>query len=69
MGSAIGEAEGVNLNQASKEQLDQVGGLGEERAQRILAARPLRSWEDVKQIEGFSDRLVEDLKIAGATLG
>lgn len=54
---------------ASEEELVSVGGLGHERAQRIVHNRPFRSWDDLKSIEGFSDTLVDDLRQAGATLG
>ncbi len=69
MPGAIGDARGVNLNTAGRDQLEQVGGLGRERAERLIQARPLDGWEDVKRIEGFSDTLVNDLKRAGATVG
>lgn len=69
MAGAIGNAKGVDLNRASREELERVGGLGPDRAQRIVQQRPIRSWEDLKKIEGFSDTLVEDLRKAGATIG
>jgi competence protein ComEA len=69
MSSAIGNANGIDLNRASEQELDQVGGLGRERAQRIVQKRPFRSWDDLKRVEGFSDKLVDDLRQAGATLG
>jgi competence protein ComEA len=69
MTSAIGDAQGVDLNTASAEQLDRVGGLGNDRVQRIIQNRPFRSWDDLKRVEGFGDTLVEDLKKKGATLG
>jgi DNA uptake protein ComE-like DNA-binding protein len=31
--------------------------------------RPFQSWEDLKSLEGFGGKLVNDLKNAGATLG
>ena len=68
MSSAIGSANGVNLNKANAEQLEKVGGLGRERAERIVRQRPFEKWEDLKRIEGFSDKLVNDLKNSGATL-
>ena len=62
MAGAIGNAKGVDLNRASREELERVGGLGPDRAQRIVQQRPIRSWEDLKKIEGFSDTLVEGIK-------
>lgn len=69
MSGAIGDANGVDLNSASEEQLENVGGLGRDRARRLIQARPLNGWEDVKSIEGFSDTLVNDLRQAGARIG
>jgi len=46
-----------------------VGGLGQERAKRIIENRPYRSWDDLKRVEGIGDKLTEDLKNAGATIG
>jgi DNA uptake protein ComE-like DNA-binding protein len=69
MAGAIGNAEGVDLNKASEQDLQRVGGIGEERAKRIVENRPFRSWEDLKKVEGFNEKLVDDLKQSGATLG
>jgi DNA uptake protein ComE-like DNA-binding protein len=69
MSSAIGDARSVDLNAASEQDLEKVGGLGRERAERIVQSRPFQNWDDVKAIEGFNDKLVQDLKSSGATLG
>jgi DNA uptake protein ComE-like DNA-binding protein len=69
MPGAIGDAKGVDLNSANQQDLERVGGLGQDRARRIIQARPLKSWDDLKKIEGFSDTLVNDLRQAGATIG
>jgi DNA uptake protein ComE-like DNA-binding protein len=69
MPGAIGKATRVDLNSANEQELAQVGGLGQERARRIVQNRPFRNWNDLKRVEGFSDKLVEDLRHAGATLG
>ncbi len=66
---AIGKASGVDLNSADEQDLERVGGLGRERARRIVENRPFDSWDDVKRIEGFGDTLVSDLQKAGATIG
>ncbi len=68
MTSAIGDARGVDLNKASPEELDRIGGLGHDRVQRIVENRPFDSWEDLQKVEGFGRTLVEDLKQHGATL-
>jgi hypothetical protein len=62
-------ARGVDLNVASEEQLSIEVGLGPERAQRIVESRPFRDWEDIKSIEGFTDRLVDELQSCGARIG
>ncbi len=66
---AIGKASGVDLNSADEQELETVGGLGRERARRIIENRPFNSWDDVKRIEGFGDTLVNDLQRAGAMIG
>ncbi len=68
MGTAVGEAKGVNLNKSPETEIERVGGMGPERAHRIVEARPFQSWEDVKKVEGFSEKLVSELKNSGATL-
>lgn len=69
MTSAIGDAKGIDLNTASAEDLDGVGGLGQDRVRRIIENRPVRSWDDLRKVEGFSGTLVDDLRKAGATIG
>jgi DNA uptake protein ComE-like DNA-binding protein len=59
----------VDLNSASADELEHIGGLGHEKAEKVVENRPIRSWDDLKQIEGFSDEFVEDLREAGVTLG
>jgi hypothetical protein len=65
----IGHADGIELNLAPEEQLDQEVGLGPERARRIIEHRPFRSWDDVQRLEGFTALIVDDLRAAGAQLG
>lgn len=69
MASAIGDARNIDLNKASREELDSIGGLGRERVQRIMESRPFRSWDDLRRVEGVGGTLVDDLRQAGARLG
>jgi hypothetical protein len=65
----VKDAAGVDLNTASEDELSAHVGLGYERASRLMASRPLRSWDDVKRIEGLTDAIVEKLQRSGAVLG
>jgi len=65
----VQHVDNLDLNHASEEQLDQDVGLGPERARRLVERRPLASWDDVASIEGFTARVVEELRAQGAELG
>ena len=43
----------IDLNQASQKELETLPGIGEKTAQKIIAARPLKSMDDLKAIPGF----------------
>ena len=58
----------INLNTASKEELKQIKGVNEERANKLVESRPFKSWDDVDRVPGFSQGMIEDLKQSGATI-
>ena len=41
----------INLNTASQQEIEDLPMVGPKRAQALIRARPLRSWEDVANIE------------------
>lgn len=45
----------VNINTASKEELDSLFGIGEVRAQAIIDARPFATIEDIMKVKGIKD--------------
>lgn len=63
----------IDLNSAGVDELSNIPFIGRQRAEAILRYRDehgfFRSWDDVKNIPGFSDSLVDNLKDQGFTLG
>jgi competence protein ComEA len=65
----------VNINTATKEELDAVKGIGPVKAQAIVDYRqkngPFKSVDDLKQVKGFGDKSVakmkSDLSVSGAS--
>jgi competence ComEA-like helix-hairpin-helix protein len=49
----------VDINTASLEQLKAISGIGEKKAQAILAGRPYRSIYDLSKIKGFGVKFVD----------
>lgn len=64
--SASGSAPVVNLNSASKDQLQQLTGVGEKKADLIIAYRQahggFKSVDELKKVQGFGDKTVAKLK-------
>ena len=63
----------MDVNKASADELErafQVDGL---RARYIVEERDklggFKSWDDVKKVPGFEDKMVENLQTAGLTIG
>lgn len=52
----------INLNTATSRQLRKLPGVGELLAQRIIAARPLRSVVDLARIKGITPAHYEQLR-------
>ena len=64
----------VNLNTATKEELDGVNGIGPVKAQAILDYRkkngPFKNVDDLQNVKGFGDKSIEkvrsELTVGGA---
>lgn len=58
----------IDINHATVDELARLEGVGRERAQEIIRRRPFRNWEDVRQIPGLEEKVLEALQ-RGATIG
>ena len=59
----------INVNTASKEELASLPKIGDERAQTLVEERPFDNWEEIDELPGFDERLVQDIQKGGAYLG
>ncbi len=59
----------INLNKASVEELANLRMIGKGRAEALVKYRnqhgPFRTCDDVKNVPGFSDKMIQDLKTSG----
>ena len=58
-----------DLNTATPEQLQQLPRMGQQNAETIRKNRPLKNWDDVEHLPGFSKEMVDELVKAGVILG
>jgi DNA uptake protein ComE-like DNA-binding protein len=59
----------VNINTASKEEIASLPRIGAERAQTLINERPFDSWDEIDELPGFDERLVQDIQKSGGYLG
>lgn len=67
-GSGGGQARArrsLDLNTATEEELARVKLIGPERARSIVENRPFEDWDDLTEVPGFNDPLIEYLRNAG----
>ena len=63
----------MDINRASREDLERAFQVDGTRAQYLIDYRQksggFKSWDDVRQVPGFEDRMVENLREAGLSIG
>ncbi len=59
----------ININTATKEELASLPRIGDERAQTLINERPFDSWDEINDVPGFDEKLIEDMQKGGAYLG
>ena len=55
----------IDINQASKEQLEELTGIGPAYAQRIIEGRPFASLDDLTKVKGIGEVTLEKIKNQG----
>ncbi len=50
---------GVDLNTATLEELTSCPMVGEEGAKAIIESRPIHGWDELKEIPGFSEGILD----------
>ncbi|OHB67047.1 MAG: hypothetical protein A2Y76_00550 [Planctomycetes bacterium RBG_13_60_9] len=56
----------ININTASKDELAALPLIGDERAQTLVEERPFHSWDEIDELPGFDEGLVQDIQRRGA---
>lgn len=63
----------MDINKASSEELEQAFQVDGVRARRLVdrrkASGPFKSWDEIKSVPGFEDKMLENLRAAGLTIG
>ena len=59
----------ININMATKDELASLPKIGDQRAQALLDGRPFDSWEEIEDLPGFDEKLVQDFQQGGGYLG
>jgi DNA uptake protein ComE-like DNA-binding protein len=59
----------ININTASKEELATLSKIGDERALTLVEERPFSSWDEIDELPGFDEKLVQDIQKGGGYLG
>jgi len=52
----------ININTASKTELESLNGVGPSTSEKIITNRPYKSIEDIKKVSGIGDSLFEKIK-------
>jgi competence ComEA-like helix-hairpin-helix protein len=62
VGSALAAAAPVDINTASKEQLEALPGIGPKKAQAVIDGRPYQKTEDIMKVKGIKQGIYNKIK-------
>ena len=67
--SAPGPPRIVDLNTAGVNEIAGLPGVSPRLAEAIISRRPIRNWDDLKEVPGMSQGLIKQLRNSGVRLG
>ncbi len=59
----------IDLNTATVQEICTLPGISPRIAEAMTARRPIRSWDDLKEVPGMSQGLLKQLRNSGVRLG
>jgi len=52
----------IDINSAPKEELTKLYGIGEVISERIILARPIKNYEELREIKGIGPKKIDSMK-------
>jgi competence protein ComEA len=60
--SKLAPGQRININSATKQELESLPGIGPSKAQRIIEGRPYKNPEDIMKVRGIKQKLFDKIK-------
>jgi DNA uptake protein ComE-like DNA-binding protein len=64
-GGTVMAAKKININTATKDELAALPMIGDERAETLIEQRPFYNWDELDELPGFDESLIQDIQASG----